>query len=291
MYTVKFSYTVFAARSPTPECYYTNNEDACIDGTIPASARSHTLVVQVPVQQVMSYVDAATSPMTLSSTTGSKNSSVYSQSRVPSPILDLPTNIKPIKRKPERRFKEFDPLKPERTKIFTPPVSEIVQVSKTSADAFTLPREPTQVAQKHVDFSELEESRLSFGNRSPEKLSRLSRHSRELRDPYSPKLSPSPTKFKDHLDRFDKFRDLSPVRSRLRHIDSSLSFKSDSVLMDSPLFKSARNNTTLQAKKPWFSSETEEEERQYKHHVPKQIPRKYATPRQAENNFAVSSTL
>ena len=237
-----------------------------------------------------SYADAATSPMTLSSTTGSKSSSMYSQSRVPTPVFELPKNIKPVKRHPERRYKEYEPIKHEKPKVFSQPVAEIVQVSKTSADAFTLPREPTQVAQKHVDFSELEESRLTSGWRSAEIMSRLSNRHKDIREPYSPNLSYSPTRLKDSFEKFDRSRDLSPVRTRMRHVDNSVAFKSDSVLMDSPLFKSKRNcNTGIQPKVSWCSTE-QEEERQYRHHVPKQIQRKYNRPSQADSNFAVSKS-
>ena len=278
---------LFLARSPSPEFYYQNNEEWDQNQNIPPSARS--LVVQVPMQPVMSCVDAATSPMTLSTTTGSHSSSMYSQSRVPSPVPELITTFRPARRKQDRRFREFDPLKFERTKVFTLPVSETIQVSKTSADAFTLPREPTQVAQKHVDFSELEESRFSPGTKSPEKLSRLSRHSRDSKESYTPKLSNTPTRLKDRLERLEKLRDLTPVRSRQRHIDSNLSHNSDSILMDSPLFKSSRNDSlTIQPKKPWNSLDPEVE-RQYRHHVPKPIPRKYEKQKQSDSNFAVSS--
>ena len=273
-----------AARSPSPEFYYLNNEESFHDAYVPASARSHTLVVQVPGQPVMSYADAATSPMTLSTTTGSKSSSQYSHSRVPTPVLELPKTIKPVK----RRYKEFEPTKYEKPKVFSQPIAEIVQVSKTSADAFTLPREPTQITRKHVDFSELEESRLSSGWRSAEMFSRLSNKNRDLRDQYSPNLGHSPTRLKETYEKFNRLRDLSPVRSRLRHIDNSLAFKSESVLMDSPLFKSNRNsNTNNQPKVSWCSTE-QEEERQYKHHVPKQIQRKYSRPKQGDSNFSVS---
>ena len=281
---------MFLALSPSPDFFYTNIEDDT-DRTqiIPPSARS--LVVQVPVQPVSSYVDAATSPMTLSTTTGSKTSSMNSQSRVPSPVPDLLPNFRPIWRKQERRYREYDPLRYERTKVFTLPVSETIQVSKTSADAFTLPREPTQITQKHVDFSELEESRFSPGTKSPEKLSRLSRYSRDSKDSYTPKLSNTPTRLKDRLEKLEKLRDLTPVRSRLRHLDSNVSHNSDSILMDSPLFKSSRTNSlTNQSKKQGNSLEVEEE-RQYKHHVPKQMPRKYEKYKQADSNFAVSSTV
>ena len=281
---------LFLALSPSPDFFYPNNEDE-MDRTqiIPPSARS--LVVQVPVQPVSSYVDAATSPMTLSTTTGSKTSSMNSQSRVPSPVPDLLPNFRPVWRKQDRRYREYDPLRYERTKVFTLPVSETIQVSKTSVDAFTLPREPTQITQKHVDFSELEESRFSPGTKSPEKLSRLSRYSRDSKDSYTPKLSNTPTRLKDRLEKLEKLRDLTPVRSRLRHLDSNFSHNSDSILMDSPLFKSSRTNSlTNQSKKQGNSLELEDE-RQYKHHVPKQMPRKYEKHKLADSNFAVSSTI
>lgn len=205
-------------------------------------------------------------------------------SRVPSPIAEIPRQkIEKLQRKltrPEKKFKEFDPQKYEREKLRTmkSPVSEVVQLSKTPADAFTLPREPTIFSKKQVDFSEMEEIRLK-GPKSPEKLSRLSRHEssptkiREL----------SPTKSREH------HRDSNISRSKTRSVDSSMSFKSDSVLMESPLFKGSRNHVTESlSKRPWDAPVTQAEERQYRRQVPKQLPRKYNKPNQiSDTNFGV----
>jgi hypothetical protein len=270
-------------RTPSPEFYFANENGEETDRNNLNSTRSAaTLIVQLPVQPMTSYADAATSPMTLTTTSSNTSSSVTTLSRVPSPIQEI-TNRKFDKLmkkqiKPEKKFKEFDPQKYEREKLrsSTTPVSEVVQLSRTPANAFTLPHETTGLSRKHVDFSEMEEIRLK-GPRSPEKLSRLSRH-RESRESSPTKFrEPSPSKLRESVN-----------RSRHKYLDSSLSFKSELTLMESPLFKGSKKNSLLERvarvpETPYM------DERQYTHHVPKQQPRKYTNqpPQVTESNFGV----
>ncbi|XP_060563463.1 X-linked retinitis pigmentosa GTPase regulator-like isoform X2 [Ruditapes philippinarum] len=270
-------------RTPSPEFYFANENGEETDRNNLSTTRSAaTLIVQLPVQPMTSYADAATSPMTLTTTSSNTSSSVTTLSRVPSPVQEI-TNRKFDKLmnkqiKPEKKFKEFDPQKYEREKLrsSTTPVSEVVQLSRTPANAFTLPHETTGLSRKHVDFSEMEEIRLK-GPRSPEKLSRLSRH-RESRESSPTKFrEPSPSKLRESVN-----------RSRHKYLDSSLSFKSELTLMESPLFKGSKKNSLLERvarvpETPYM------DERQYTHHVPKQQPRKYTNqpPQVTESNFGL----
>lgn len=198
-------------------------------------------------------------------------------SRVPSPISELPyQKIEKLQRKltrPEKKFKEFDPQKYEREKLRNTksPQSEVVQLSKTPADAFTLPREPTGLSKRQVDFAEMEEIRLK-GPKSPEKAP--SRRSRRLDTRES---MVSPAKLRDLQYSPTKSRDTNLSRSKSRFLDSSLSYKSDTILMESPLFRgSSRSNVADHlGKKPWDSPVSQTDERQYKHHVPRQPPKKF----------------
>ncbi|XP_045216677.2 bifunctional serine/threonine-protein kinase/NEDD4-like E3 ubiquitin-protein ligase isoform X2 [Mercenaria mercenaria] len=279
-------------RSPSPEFYFANeNGDETDRNNLNSTRSAATLIVQLPVQPMTSYADAATSPMTLTTTTSStKSSSVTTLSRVPSPVSEIANKkfdkIMKKRIKPEKKFKEFDPQKYEREKLrsSTTPVSEVVQLSKTPADAFILPRETTGLSRKHVDFSEMEEIRLK-GPRSPEKLSRLSRH-KESREP-------SPSKFRELSP--SKFREPSPIKlresgsklSRHRYLDTSLSLKSDITFMESPLFRSSKKHTLVE-KAPRLPETPYTDERQYTHHVPKQQPRKYnKQPQVTDSNFGL----
>ncbi|XP_052270574.1 uncharacterized protein LOC127871561 isoform X2 [Dreissena polymorpha] len=279
-------------KTPSPEFYFNNQDEDDLD-RINSTRSAATLIVQLPSQPMMSYADAATSPMTLT-TTSTNTSSVTTSSRIPSPIAELPhQKIEKLHRKlsrPEKKFKEFDTQKYEREKLRSArsPVSEVVQLSRSSADSFILPREPTGISRKQVDFSEMEEIRLK-GPKSPEKLSRLSRHSRQGRE-YSPRSrmadSTSPLRFKDGL------REINQSRSRHRYLDSQLSTKSDSVIfMESPLFRGSKSNAMaeLNLKNPYDPSLMGlHEERQYKHHVPKNHPRRYNKGNNvAETNFGL----
>ncbi|KAL4228163.1 Ultraviolet-B receptor uvr8 [Mactra antiquata] len=270
-------------RSPSPEFYFPNDGDETDRNNLNSTRSAATLIVQLPVQPMTSFADAATSPMTLTTTSSSKSSSITTLSRVPSPIGELAyrkhEKVSRRKARPEKKFKEFDPQKYEREKLrsSTTPVSEVVQLSRTPADAFILPREPTGLSKKHVDFAEMEEIRLR-GPRSPEKLSRLSRY-KENRDS-------SPTKFR--VTSPDKYRDTVASRSRHRYVDSSLSIKSDSaILMESPLFKGSRKHVVTEMGHRTPLETVYGDERQYKHHVPKQQPRKYIKPQLSESNFGL----
>lgn len=243
-----------------------------------------TLIVQLPVQPMTTFADAATSPMTLTTTSSNKSSSITTLSRAPSPVQEIVNRkFERKKIKPEKKFKEFDPQKYEREKLrsSTTPVSEVVQLSRTPADAFILPHETTGLSRKHVDFSEMEEIRLK-GPRSPEKLSRLSRH-RESRESSPSKMrEPSP----------NKLREAGSYRSRHRYLDSSLSIKSDITLMESPLFRGSKRNTLSEkVNRPPETPYTDD--RQYSHHVPKQQPRKYNAGKQqvTDSNFGVRIKL
>lgn len=269
--------------TPSPEFYFANDGDETDRYKLNSTRSAATIIIQLPVQPMMSYADAATSPMTLTTATSSSAaSSVTTLSRVPSPVPELINKkidkYERKKRRPEKKFKEFDPQKYERDKLrsSTTPVTEVVQLSKTSADAFILPRETTGLSRQHVDFSEMEEIRLN-GPRSSEKLSRLSRHI-DSRESNPIKLrAPSP----------GRFRDAGLGHSRHKYLDSSLSYKNDITLMESPLFRGSRKtHLTEKVYRPGEASPTDE--RQYSHHVPKQMPRKYSKQQVAESNFGVS---
>ena len=227
------------------------------------------------------YADAATSPMTLTttSTNSTKSSSITTLSRVPSPLHEIPHH-RPLKTilKQEKKFKEFDPQKFERERLrnYTPAISEVVQFSKSPADAFTLPHEPTGLSKKHVDFAEMEEIRLK-GPKFP------GRHYKSNK--YKPPRTSSPMKFRETSP--GQLREGTQSKSRLRHMESVLSWKSDSALMESPLFKGSRQNAISEyGRKPWDSILIEED-RQYKHHVPKHPPRQYIKSKPTDVNFGV----
>lgn len=271
-------------RSPSPEFIFANDGDETERpvSNLNTTRSAATLIVQLPRQPMTSFADAATSPMTLTTTSSNKSSSVTNSSRVPSPIPELKRLEERTRKKrtrPEKKFKEFDPQKYEREKLRSSvtPVSEIVQLSRTPADSFILPHETTGLSKKHVDFSEMEEIRLK-GPRSPEKLSRASRHSRES----------SPTKMREPSP--VKFREIGPSKSRYRYLDSSLSSKSEMALMESPLFRGSKRNTLLETGHKSLPT-IPMDDRQYKHHVPRQQPRKYGnapppTPL-ADSNFGL----
>ncbi|XP_052792899.1 uncharacterized protein LOC128226856 isoform X2 [Mya arenaria] len=275
-------------RSPSPELFFPKEDDDDVD-RINSTRSAATMIVRVPSQPLLTYADAGTSPMTLT-TASTNSSSVTTSSRVPSPISELPRNkIEKLQRKlsrPEKKFREFDPMKFERDKLRSSksPVSEVVQLSRSSADSFILPREPTGLSKKHVDFSEMEEIRLK-GPKSPEKLSRQSRH-RESRE-----ASPTRTRHKDSLSPFkDHMRDLNHSRSRHRFLDSQLSHKSDSaILMESPLFRGSRSTamTELLSRPSPDTPLALVDDRHYKHHVPKHQARKYKTGTLTETNFGL----
>lgn len=290
-------------RSPSPEFYYVNKDQPEDDVTdlVPNTSRSTaTIIVQLPKQPPSSYADAACSPMTLTTTSSNNSSSITTLSRVPSPVqemfpmgmhmgmnMNMNMNMKFRKKpkRPEKKFKEFDPQKYEREKMRnnTPVVSEVVQLSKTPADSFILPREPTGFSKKHVDFSEMEEIRLK-GPRSPEKLSRLSKH-RDFRES-------SPMKSRDGSPA--KLEPLTSKSRMMRYVDSSCSFKSDSALMESPIFRGRRPAALLEQHKRVLNSLSLEDERQYKHHVPKHLPRKYqhnSRDRSMDPNFGVRALI
>ena len=255
-----------------------------------------TMIVRLPTQPSMSHADVATSPMTLTTTTGTstKTSSVTTaSSRVPSPISELPRHkIEKLSRRmsrPDKKFKELDPQRYERdrTQSSRSPFSEVVQLSKSSAESFALPRTPTGLSKHHVDFTEMEEIRLK-GPKSPEKLSRLSRHkeSREASPGRRSKDSGSP--LKEHL------RDLNQSRSRHRFLDTQLSNKSDSaILMESPLFRGSRSHAMMEllSRTPGDTPLALVDDRHYKHHVPKQQPsrRSNRPSKLTETNFGVCS--
>ena len=229
-----------------------------------------------------SFADAATSPMTLTTTSSNKGSSITTTSRVPSPISDLPQGkIEKLQRKlnrTDKKFKEFDPQKYERDKsrVVRSPQSEVVQLSKTSADAFKLPRELTALSKQQVDFTEMEEIRLN-GPKSTE--TRQSRKTETPRDSSPSKLRAlSPSKIRE-------MRESNLSRSKTRYLDSSLSYKSDSALMESPIFR--RSHGSEIGRKPWDAPMTQLEERQYKHHVPKQTHRRVKQKQTTDSNFAV----
>lgn len=273
---------LYLGQSPSPEFFYPQQDDDDLD-RLNSTRSAATLIVQLPQQPMTSFADVATSPMTRTTTSSNKSSSVTTLSRVPSPISELPhQKIEKLQRKlgrPEKKFKEYDQQKYEREKRRSSPQSEVIQLSKTPADAFTLPRETTVLSRQQVDFAEMEEIRLK-GPKSPH-----SRQNRRLenRDTSPAKLRAlSPSKLRE-------VRESNLSRTKTRYLDSSLSYKSDSALMESPLFRGGRGQATeALVRRPWDAPVTQLEERQYKHHVPKPVPRKLNKQKQAPDaNFGV----
>ncbi|OWF41330.1 uncharacterized protein LOC110462625 isoform X2 [Mizuhopecten yessoensis] len=239
-------------------------------GNIPVSARSTKLVVQVPMNSekkepqmaAQHRCDVATSPIPFSS---SESESAAQEYVSPAPTKvdserTIPQDLSESQEaREDREFRAKIPktynredmtkmhalLNYERQKtcgIKHPP--SVVQISRTSADSFMLPRENTGFTSKQIDFAEMEHLRSRGNNKSPEKILKIQGKSttdggvvRLFESPYTSRSytedGPSRIQAIDHRN--------SPYS---RGGDNFLHKFPDGRFMDSPALRSGRHSET-----------------------------------------------
>ncbi|XP_033749791.1 uncharacterized protein LOC117334342 isoform X2 [Pecten maximus] len=235
-----------------------------MNGTgVPESARSTKLVVQVPInspkKEMATQRDVATSPIPFSSTESESAAQEYvspaptkvdSEQAVPHELSESQEaqENREFRAKIQKTYNREDMTKlflnydRQKTCGIKHPTT-VVQISRTSADSFMLPRENTSFTSKQIDFAEIEHFRSRGNNKSHEKLLIQGKSAtdggvvRMLESSYTGRSYPE------------------EGTSRLQFIDNSYSPYSrggnsfhhkfpDGRLMDSPSLRSGRHSET-----------------------------------------------
>ncbi|XP_069138593.1 uncharacterized protein [Argopecten irradians] len=253
--------------APTPDIprepmHEEEDPELPVEGShIPISARSTKLVVQVPINkdpQMTTQRDAATSPIPFSSSESESAAQEY-VSPAPTKVDSEQTLPHELSESQEaRENREFRAKiqktynRDEMTKLFLnyerqktcgmKHPTTVVQISRTSADSFMLPRENTTFTSKQIDFAEIEHFKSRGNNKSPEKLLIQGKSAadgvvRMFESPFTgrsyPDEGPSRLQYMDNT--------YSPY-SRSGH---SVQHKfPDGRLMDSPALRSGRHSET-----------------------------------------------
>ncbi|XP_060064104.1 uncharacterized protein LOC132544517 isoform X2 [Ylistrum balloti] len=191
----KLSLAEFYAPTPDiPREPMQEDEDAELVTDVPVSAQSTRLVVQVSLnshreepQMASHHVrDVATSPIPFSSSESESAAQEYvspaptkvdSEQTVPNELSESQEarENREFRAKIQKTYNREDMTKlylnydRQKTCGMKHPPS-VVQVSRTPADSFMLPRENTNFTSKQIDFTEIDHIRSKSNNRSPEKF-------------------------------------------------------------------------------------------------------------------------